>query len=179
MKILIWYTSWTKHTEIYAEWLGKELKRTPVKAKEIQLSDLSNYDLIIYGGPIHSEEIVGFKRMRKIIPYLDDQRFIVFGVGGVAESDHYNEQIISKNFTDEERERVNFFYLRGGFDPERLEGIHKLQVRYFKFRLNRKKRESLTEAEKNLLHAFEHPDNYVEKENLETLVNYVTALKNQ
>ncbi len=179
MKTLIWFISWTRHTELYAEWLGKEIKNTPYPANEIQLSDLSDYDIIIYGGPIHSEEIVGYKRLKKVIPYLDKQKFIVFGVGGVPESKENTEQVISKNFSKEEQERVKFFYLRGGFDPERLSGMHRLRVNLFKFKLGRKNKDHLTDGEIELLQAYEHPDNFTDKENLKPIVDYITALENQ
>ncbi len=176
MKTILWYTSWTGHTELYADWLGKEIRKAPVHANNVDLSTLMVHDLIIYGGPVHSDKISGFERIRKVFPYLEKQRLVVFAVGTVPDSEENTSRLKAKNLAGLDQERIAFFYLRGGFDPERLSGLHKLSVNFFKFRLLRRDITSLTEGERSLLAAYSQATNYTDKEYLKPMLEHIKGL---
>ena len=66
MKILVSYKSKTGFTKRYAEWISEELEADLTDVKDIK--DVSEYDLVIYGGWILGGLINGFNDIKKLDP---------------------------------------------------------------------------------------------------------------
>ncbi len=66
---------------------------------------------------------------------------IVFATGASPEREDVTADIVNKNFTGEQREKITFFYLRGGFDRSRLKGIDRFLMAFSSTALKRKRKE--------------------------------------
>ena len=68
MRVMVVYESGTGFTRQYAEWIGEDLN-CPVKpVKEVSARMAGEYDLIIYGGWVMGNMIMGLGRMKKMNP---------------------------------------------------------------------------------------------------------------
>ena len=64
MRVMVVYESGTGFTRQYAEWIGEDLN-CPVKpVKEVSARMAGEYDLIIYGGWVMGNMIMGLGRMK-------------------------------------------------------------------------------------------------------------------
>ncbi len=77
----------------------------------------------------------------------------------------------ARNFTPAQLERIRFFYLRGGFDFEKLPWHLKMAMRLMAWNLRRKK--ELNEDEAGVLAMMDIPVNFTDRRNIEELVRYL------
>ena len=81
MKTIIIYESGTGFTEQYAKWISEALDCECKKLKKVSLSELKEFDRIVFGGWIFGGGIMGLEKMRSI-----KKPFAVFAVGATPES---------------------------------------------------------------------------------------------
>ena len=110
MKILVTYQSKTGFTKKYAEWISEELKTDLKDIKEV--SDVSDYDLVIHGGWIFGGLLKGFNKIHSLKP----KRLIVFGVGLTPEKEVNLEKMTTENRIGE----APLFYFQGGTNPKKM-----------------------------------------------------------
>ncbi len=120
--------------------------------------------------------IVGFHRLKKIISHLERPKIIIFAVGAAPESDRNTKRIKAKNFNGIGQGKVTFFYLRGGFDLEKLPGRHRIALYIYKLWVMRKDLKTLTDGERSILAAYSLTTNYSEKGDLKPMVDYIKGL---
>ena len=58
-RIVVIYQSAYGYTQTYAEWIGQELNCPCFSKKGFRSQDLSNYDVIIFGGGLYAGGING------------------------------------------------------------------------------------------------------------------------
>jgi hypothetical protein len=80
-----------------------------------------------------------------------------------------------QNFTPEQQKQMSFFYLRGGFDYNKLKPVDKVLMTLLKWKLKRKK--VLTPDERGMLNAYVMPLDATRKKNIEELIAFATAIK--
>ena len=112
MKVIVVYRSGTGFTERYARWIAEELNCEVVKYQKSIGNQLSDYDMVIYGGPIMAGMVNGYDKIRE----KGLKNLIVFGVGMSAPGEKVTEEICTQNKLAADR----FFYFEGGYTPERL-----------------------------------------------------------
>lgn len=176
MKTIVIYTSTTGFTKKYAEWIAQDLGADLVEARSLRLGlrpglrpeTLQNYDTIIYGGSLHAVGIRGVKALKKNFARLEGKRVIVFATGATPTRSAVPEEVISANFSPEERERIHFFYLRGGFDYSKLGLVDKFLMNLLKLKLARKKER--TPDEMGMLAAYSRPVDFTKRERIKDLV---------
>lgn len=112
MRSIVIYQSSTGFTKRYAEWIAEELNCRSVSAKEMTKEDIAGSDIVIFGGWIMGNGIVGYDKIKD----RGIQNLVVFAVGASPDSEEMRKAIIETNHLGE----IPFFYLPGGiqFDKQ-------------------------------------------------------------
>lgn len=176
MKTAVIYKSKTGFTKKYADWLAEDLSADIFEVSGVDSSTLEKYDTIIYGGSLHATGIIGVGFLKKNIDKLKDKRVIVFACGASPASEDVLSEVIMHNFTAEQQEQIKCFYLRGGFDYNKLPAFEKVLMTLFKWGiiLKKKIKKDLNSDEIGMLEAYEKPD-FTERSNIEEIVAYVNS----
>jgi len=175
MKYLVVYKSKTGFTEKYAQWIAKELSADIYTYQEINKENFKDYDVIIYGGNLHAVGIEGIRLIKDNLDELQEKRIIVFAVGATPFRKDTVEEIKHNNFTEEQLEKIQVFYLRGGFNYNKLPLIDKFLMKLLQLKLKRKK--SLTADEKGMLNAYNKPVDFTRRENIDDIISFIQSLK--
>lgn len=113
------YMSETGHTKGYAELLG-ESTDLPVYDLNTAMRELPKEAEIIYLGWLMAGSVKGYKKAVK--------QFTVKAVCGVGMAGG-NSQIADMQKANRLPEGLPVFYLQGGFEMDKLHGIHKLMMK--------------------------------------------------
>ena len=177
MKFLVIYKSKTGFTKKYAEWIAEKLSADLYNYNQINKELFKVYDVVIYGGSLHAVGIEGIKLIKDNLDILNGKKIVVFAVGASPFRKETVEEVKNQNFTKEQLEQVQFYYLRGGFNYKRLPFFDKVLMRLLQLKLKRKK--ILTVDEKGMLNAYNKLVDFTLKKNTNEIVCYVRSLKNQ
>lgn len=174
MKTLVVYWSKTGFVKKYAEWLAEELAADIISGREIEKEKLNEYDSFIFGGSLYAVGINGVNFIKKNIKDLEGKKTAVFATGASSPKKEVIEEVKNNNFSSEEQKYFKFFYLRGGFDYNKLSLKDKVLMNLMKWKLNRKKKkgDQMTEDEKGMLAAFENPVDFTDKKNIMEIISY-------
>lgn len=171
MKALVIYRSKTGFVKKYAEWIAEELNAELVREEDVDIGDIENFDTIVFGGSLYAVGILGIGFVKKNLDSLEGKTVVVFATGASPARSEVVEEVRDKNLTKEEQGKVAFFYLRGGFDYDKLDLKDKMLMTMMKKKLEMKK--GLTEDEKGLLEAYDEPVDFTDRENIKDLIGYV------
>jgi menaquinone-dependent protoporphyrinogen IX oxidase len=174
MRSLVIYRSISGFTKKYAEWIAQELKADIHDGKNFDVALFSNYDLVIFGGSLHAVGINGAKIIKQNLPILKNKKIIVFAVGASPPRENILEEVKNKNFTAEQQQTIAFYYLRGGFNYNKLDRLNKVIMSLFKVRIALKKKR--TSDEIGMLAAYAKPIDCTKKENITEIVEYSKSL---
>jgi len=172
-QIAVVYRSISGFTKKYAQWIAEDLKADLFEAREIDAQKLAGYDLIVFGGSLHAVGINGLKLLRKKV-HLSERRLVVFAVGASPPKSGIVDEVWRNNFSNEEKNTVKLFYLRGGFNYHNLDRPNKLIMALFRVSLFFKRKK--TSDERGMLAAFSKPIDCTKKENITELVGYVRSI---
>lgn len=176
-KVAVIFKSEHGSTKKYAEWIANEVNADLFKYSEIKTEDLSKYDTIVFGGGLYASGINGISTITKNFQILKNKNVIIFTVGLASTDDkEIFKPILEKNFTEEMREKMKFFHLRGGIDYKRLNFIHKSMMAMLKKMVAKKKPEELTEEDKMMLDTYGDKVDFTDIKTIEPLVLYVKNL---
>ena len=167
------YRSISGYTKKYAQWIAKECNADIYDAKEFNTQKLSDYSTIIFGGSLHAVGINGIARIKENLPKLTNKKIVIFTVGASPPKEGIIREIMDNNFSTNEQGNLKLFYLRGGFDFNKLDFTNKVIMELFRVRLSLKKNKSSDEI--GLLAAYSKPMDFVRKENIKQLVDYVKS----
>jgi len=173
MKTLVLYKTSSGFTRKYAEWIAEELSADIFDVAKFDANKLDDYDNVVYGGSLHAVGIIGVKFITKNLDRLKGKKLAVFATGASPVREEVIREVRDKNFTQEQQKYIRFFYLRGGFDINKLKFIDKLLMTLFKWVIQRKK--ELTPDEKGMLEAYKKPVDYTRKENVQEIVSYIKS----
>jgi menaquinone-dependent protoporphyrinogen IX oxidase len=174
MKYLVIYKSKTGFTERYAQWIAKELFADIYNCQAINKEIFKDYDVIIYGGSLHAVGIEGIKLIKDNWNLLEEKILVVFAVGATPYREETVEEIKNNNFSREQLKKIQFFYLRGGFNYNKLPLIDKFLMKLLQLKLKRKK--NLTADEKGMLNAYNKPVDFTRRENIEGIISYIRSI---
>ena len=157
VKAIIYHSN-TGHTLAYAKMLGINLK-LPCYSLEEAESFLNKDDEIIYLGWICAGRIAKLKKV--------ERRYRVKCIGAIGaypKTEKYLDELKLGN-------QINkpFFYLRGGIDYSKLNGVKKAIVKMVG--------KTVPKEDKELSALFKNGGNFVNSENLEELVNFIKSEK--
>jgi len=171
MKTIVVYSSKTGFVRKYAKWIAEELSTKAVPTKDIEIKELQIYDTIIFGGGLYAGGINGIKLVKRSLENFDDKNIVMFITGASPGRKHEIDEVWDKNFTKEEQDRMGLFYLRGGFNYDKLGVKDKMLMTLLRKKLQSKK--ELTEDEEGMLAAYEEPADFTDKENIKDLIEFV------
>ena len=173
-KSVVVYKSTYGSTKIYANWIAKELGADIYDVKEIKVSNLLEYDNIIFGGGLYASGINGASIISKNFEFIKHKNIIIFTVGLAATEDkEIFKPIVEKNFTVEMREKIKFFHLRGGMDYKKLGIIHKRMMAMVKFMVTKKKPEELTEDDKLMIRTYGDKVDFVDVNTTKSIIECI------
>lgn len=175
MKVVVIYKSKTGFTKKYAEWIAEKLSADIFDVSKVNIHRLNKYDTIIYGGSLYAVGIIGIRLIRKNINKLKDKKLVVFATGASPSTDNVIKEVIDKNFSVDEQKHVKFFYLRGGFNYNKLNFFDKFLMTLLKWKIKKKKQEELSDDEIGMLAIYDKPVNFTDKKNIYKIITYVNS----
>lgn len=173
-KILVLYKSKYGYTKAYAEMIAKELHCDIQEATNISVDSLKRYDTIIYGGGLYALGINGINLIKRNFNDLQAKNIVIWATGSNPGRPLEMQQVWEHNFPDYMLKKIHTFYLRGGFDYQKLSGTHKLMMSALKLKLKNTKNRS--EDDEGLLKAYDTPEYHCDKKNIAELIEYVKTL---
>lgn len=177
MKTIVIYKSKSGFVKRYAEWIAAELGADLFEASKVTIGKLAAYDTVIYGGGLYISGINGVKFITRNLDKLNGKKVVVFATGATPSREADLQEVRTKNFTAEELQKIKFFYLRGGFDFNKLSIIDKVLMTLLKFKLKRKKQP--TADERGMLAAYGQPVDFTRKKNIDELIAYVRDFRDK
>ncbi len=169
MKTAVVYRSVSGFTKKYAQWISEDLGGDLFELSQFSGKVSSNYDSIVFGGPLHAAGIAGLKSFKKKINPGSGKKVIIFACGASPADEKVLGEIRTKNFSVTEKNRISFYYLRGGFDFSRLNPANKIIMSLFRKSLEKKNEK--TEEEQGMLDSYENPVDFTEKENIRPIID--------
>lgn len=180
MKTAVIYKSHYGSTKQYAEWLSEKLNADLYEKSEIKPITLKNYDVIIYGGGLYAGGINGISLLTKNWDIIKNNKIIVFTVG-LADPEKeeniasiYNS--IGKVFSEDAKKHIKLFHLRGGIDYSKLNFIHKPMMAMLKKVISKKGESELTDEDKGFLETYGKKVDFINKDSITPLIDYVNSL---
>ncbi|MDF2486458.1 MAG: flavodoxin [Herbinix sp.] len=167
-KTVVVYRSKTGFTKNYACWLAKRFNCTLLEGSKVSGKELSDYDTIIYGGGLYASGISGIKLITKNFEQLKDKRIIVFAVGASPSHKGIAEELLNTNIPREQQDKIEFFYLRGGFDYTRLSPFYRVLMQLKKIQLKKVKKPDADT--KGMLASYDHPLDFTNEKHLEPII---------
>lgn len=177
IKTLVMYKSKTGFTKKYAEWISEELSADIFHASKVTTNMLSAYDSVIYGGGLYAVGINGVKLITQNVDKLKGKKVVVFATGMSPSREEGVNEVINKNFTLEQQKNIQFFYLRGGFEYQKLNVLDKVLMTLLKASIKWKKqrKKKLTSDEIGILEIFDKPTDYTRRDKIDEIIAYVTS----
>lgn len=173
MKTIVAYRSKSGYTERYARWIAEELG-CDIKA-DAEYSDIADYDVIIYGGGMYAGGLNGSRLIKRNTDKLAGKHIVLFAVGSNPGREEELAAFWARLLNEEQLSAIPHFYLRGGFDYNKLGKADRILMNMLKKRLQSLK--NPTEDERGMLEAYDNPVDFSAKENIEPLVACVRAMQ--
>ena len=173
MKTIVIYKSKTGFSKKYSEWIAEDLSADIVEYSEFDTNMFKDYDTILYGGGLYAVGINGIKLLKKNLSKLKDNNLIVFATGASPGRTEEIMEVKNKNFTSEEQKYLSFYYLRGGFDYDKLKFADKILMKLLKLKLKRK--DNLTPDERGMLRAYDKSVDFTLRKNIKDIISYVNS----
>ncbi|MBQ8614160.1 MAG: flavodoxin [Ruminiclostridium sp.] len=172
MKTIVVYKSKTGYTKRYAQWIAEELN-CDIKENP-SLSDIMVYDTIIFGGGMYAGGMNGAKLITKNLDKLSGKKLVLFAVGSNPGKDKDIIPFWNRLIPAEQQKSIGHFYLRGGFDFNKLGTADKILMNMLKMHLQ--KIENPDEDTLGLLAAYDNPVDFTDKDNIKELIDYVRSV---
>ena len=173
MKRLIVYKSKTGFTEKYAHWIAEELHCDAVRLEKIRPSQMSRYDVVIFGGGIHAGIINGIGFVKKNLSAMANKKVIVFATGATPAIPSEIERFKKTNIPG--GDGIAFFYFQSGMNYAKMQKRDKLLMGMFKAFLKLKKNKS--DVEKGTADAIRNSYDYSHRDAIAPLIHYVNAIE--
>ena len=174
-KTIVLYRSEYGYTKTYAEMIAKELGCDIREASGLSAGSLMEYDTVIFGGGLYASGINGIDFIKQNFAALQKKNLVVWATGLCPGRPSELQQVWKYNFTDDMLEKIHTFYLRGGFDYQKLSRAHKIMMNALKLKI--KMTRDRSEDEEGLLKAYEVPENHCDRRNIAELTAYVKSLQ--
>ncbi|NMC55863.1 MAG: flavodoxin [Eubacteriaceae bacterium] len=162
--IAVIYKSKYGSTKKYAQWISEELKADLFERSDIKEEDINKYKTIIFGGGLYASGIIGIDIIKKNFEKIKSKNIIVFTVGlGDPKNKEQFVPIINQNFTDEMKENISIFHLRGSMDYSKLNFMHRSMMGMVKKSVDKKSEENRTEEDMQMLETYGDKVDFIDK----------------
>lgn len=172
MKRIVVYKTKTGFTEKYAHWIAEDLGCEAVRLEKFSASQMSRYDVVIFGGGIHAGTINGIGFVKNNLSALENKKIIVFATGATPAIPSEIERFEKANIPP--KNHISFFYFQSGMNYAKMHGRDKLLMSMFKAFLKLKKTKS--DVEKGAADAIRHSYDYSNRDYIAPLIQYINSL---
>lgn len=176
-KIVVVYKSKYGSTKKYAEWIAKAVNADLFPCSKITAQELLRYDIVIYGGGLYMLGISGFSLIKDNFDMLKYKKLIVFSVGLSPARPSAIEDVITKNFSDEMRESICYFHLRGGLDYNKMNALDKLLMLLLKKRIESIKPEERDSDSKSILATYGKVTDFSNRKYIQPIVDCINSMQ--
>ncbi len=175
MKSVVIYKSKTGYSKKYAEWIAEELSADLFSADAFDPLKLPDYDVIVFGGGLYEVGINGVRLITQNLEKLKGRKVVVYASGVAPSSPEVIDEVRNNNLTPEQQKHVKFYYLRGGFDFNRLTPRDRVLMFLLKWKILAKKAlgMKLIPDEIGMLQVYKSPADFTRKEKIGELMQYV------
>jgi menaquinone-dependent protoporphyrinogen IX oxidase len=172
-RIAVIYQSKYGATKQYAQWISRDLGAELLKRSSVSPALLQNFDVVVYGGGLYAGGIAGVDLVAKHpCPPL-----VVFTVGLANPAVTDYSDILNRNFSPEQREKIKVFHLRGAMDYSRLGPVHRgMMAMMKKMTIDNKAPEDRTDEDRLMLDTYGKSVDFLKEASILPLVEYVKGL---
>jgi len=171
-KIAVIYKSKYGHTQRYAEWIAEALQAQLYEHAQIKPQQLSDFDVVVYGGGLYAGGINGVKLVIKNIC----KRLVLFTVGIAIPADTDYTDILEKTLTPAQREQTKIFHLRGGITYSKLSFLHKMLMAAVKKAAENKPEAERASDDIGIIKTYGQDLDFNDRASIAPLVEYVRSL---
>lgn len=177
MRTVVIYKSKTGFTKKYAEWIAEELSADLYHVSNVDTTMLTVYDTVIYGGGLYAVGINGVKLIVHNLDKLKDKKVVVFATGLSPLREEVLSEVKDRNFTSEQQKFIRFFYLRGGFNYQKLNFLDRILMTLMKtsIKWKVKRKRTLTPDERGMLEVFDKPADFTKRNKIDEIIRYATT----
>ena len=170
MKIAVIYKSHYGTTKQYAEWIAEALDAKLLERSSVKSEDISDYDLVIFGGGLYASGILGINLVTKNLP----KELILFTVGLANPEETDYSKILDKNLPAELRNKVKVFHFRGGIDYKKLNIVHRGMMAVMKkMTIGNKDYTQLNNEERAFIDTYGKEVDFTKQNDITPLIDYI------
>jgi len=170
--IAVIYKSKYGATKKYAEWIAKSLEAPLFEASSVNPSQLTEYDVVIFGGGLYASGINGVKLVTK----NPCKSLVVFTVGLADPKITDYSEILSRTFTAEQLLKIKVFHWRGSMDYSKLSLIDKGLMSMVKKQAEKKPPAERTSDDQGVIETYGKIVDFTDKAVITHLIEYVRGL---
>lgn len=178
MSNVIIYRSKSGYTKRYMEMLSKSVEAKLVEQSQMGSIDISSFERIIYAGGVYAGKISGLKKFISKLNVEALNKLAIVAVGASPTTEVTIEKLIKDNLISESIiKRGAFFYLQGGFDPDKLNFALRAMLGSVAKKLSKKQKEApetLTQEDIDFLNFFQTTNDQTSEEQLAPLISYLS-----
>jgi menaquinone-dependent protoporphyrinogen IX oxidase len=172
-KGIVLYKSKYSATKRYAEMLVSAVPFDFMDISKVNVRDLINYDVIVYGGGIYASGIAGLGFLKKNMENLSGKRIILFCVGASPYSKKAYDEIRNKNLTGA-LSNVPLYYCRGAWDRDKMTFVDRNLCKMLYKAVSKKNPSKYEVWGDALMEAYHSKDDWVDEKYLQPVVNEIT-----
>jgi len=171
-KIAVIYKSKYGTTKQYAEWIAEALDAPLFESEDITSSQLSDYDVVVYGGGLYARGIDGIK----LVVGNFCKTLVVFTVGLSDPQITDYTPILEKTFRPEQLSKTKVFHFRGGIDYNKLSLLHKGMMAIVKREADKLTPNQRTSDDVGIIETYGKKVYFTDKTAIEPLVEFIRTL---
>lgn len=164
------YKSQYGSTKLYAQWISEALDADLFDVAKV--SDLGQYQTIVYGGGLYASGIIGSDFLVKNYEFLKEKRIVVFTVGLANPKLTDYTKITEKNFPPDMRKSIKIFHLRGAIDYKSINFKHKAMMSLLIKKVNKIDEKDRDEETKLMLETYGQTVDFMDKSTIQEIIDY-------
>ena len=173
-KTVVVYATQFGSTQRYAEWIAKDCSATLIPVEQADIDELAQYETVIFGAPVYAGRIWYISLIRDNRDLLSNSRVIVFTTGLTQPGDEVAfEQVLTRNFTEEQREGIRFFHFPGALNYKKMNFMQKNMLRFLRRSIKKKDPRRRNQMETHILDSFGGLVDFTNYAYIKPLVKYV------
>lgn len=172
-KVAVVYKSKYGSTEKYAKWIAEDTGADIFKVSEVKVGKLEEFNTIVYCGGLYAGGILGFSFIKNNYSKLCDKKLIVVAVGATLKKDEAIEEIKGRNLTDEMKDKVQLFLLRGGLNYKKMNLIDRFLMFLLVKSVKLKKAEELDDDTKGLIATYGKVVDFTNKDAIAPIISAI------
>ena len=168
-KIIVIYKSNTGFTQRYANWIAEDLHCNAIPLKSANITEMAQYDVVIFGGGIHAGIINGIQFIKNHLSLFKNKKIIVFATGATPAIPEEIQRFEKTNIPA--NENIAFFYFQSGMNYANMRGTDIMLMGLLKTVLKVKKNKS--DIEQGTEDAIKNSYDYSDRSQIEPLIRFV------